>query len=164
MSGGGAEQEGKRENLRQAGHWQWRRGARTHELWDRDLNWNQESDAPPTEPPRRPRFNVFIQRAYSSHLSPLPLVIQGPRTSVYTSSSHRMLMEFTSSAGCAISLPRGPLKTQPVPTPPDLLCPSFTPLCFLCPQRHIIPTLFCILHCCTQSFSWIRRFKSISCW
>ena len=35
-------------------------GARTHEPWDHDLSRNQDSDASPTEPPRRPYFFFFL--------------------------------------------------------------------------------------------------------
>ena len=54
VSRGGAE----RENSKQAPHCQRRAqcGARSRELWDHDLSWNQESDASPTEPPRCPYF------------------------------------------------------------------------------------------------------------
>ena len=56
--GRGRERERERERLipKQAPHCQCRAhcGARTHELWDHDLSWNQESDAYPTEPPRCP--------------------------------------------------------------------------------------------------------------
>ena len=48
--GGGWEKE--RENLKQAPHSAWGSIPRP---WGHDLSRNQESDAQPTEPPRRPR-------------------------------------------------------------------------------------------------------------
>ena len=47
----------KRDTQNQAPHCRhgaWH-GARSHKSWDHDLSWNQESDAQPTEPPRRPK-------------------------------------------------------------------------------------------------------------
>ena len=59
---GQRERERERENPKQAPICQHRArgGARTHEPWDHDLSWNQESDAQPTEPPRRPFFFLFF--------------------------------------------------------------------------------------------------------
>ena len=42
-------------------------GARTHKMWDHDLSWNRESDAQPTEPPRCPNFDLFLNRTISTY-------------------------------------------------------------------------------------------------
>ena len=54
--------EAESENPKQAlccQRWAWC-GAWTHELWDHDLSWNQESDAQLTKPPRRPRLSLVL--------------------------------------------------------------------------------------------------------
>ena len=57
MSRGGTEREG--ENTKQALCYQCRAWCRawTHEPWDQELSWNQESDGQSTEPPRWPVTN-----------------------------------------------------------------------------------------------------------
>ena len=50
------ERDRERENPKPASH---SRGAQSHELKDHDPSQNQELDAQPTEPPRRPGRVIF---------------------------------------------------------------------------------------------------------
>lgn len=103
----------------------------------------------PAETSRRPPHPPLPSQVYTVRLfcSVCCEALPGPTSSV-----------------CVLSRTSSRPKTPPAPSPPDFLGSSFTPLCFLCLQPHIFPLLCCMMQSCTQSFSWVIRFKSISCW
>ena len=71
--GRGRERERERgtQDSKQALCWQQRAqcGAWTHELWDHDLSWNQETGAQLIELPRHPCNKTFNDHLYFSYLS-----------------------------------------------------------------------------------------------
>ena len=72
---GGAEREGERDPSRLCVATQSATWGSFHEPWDHDLSQNQESDAKPTEPPRRPGILVSGGLHWHNHETPFLLPV-----------------------------------------------------------------------------------------